>query len=154
MKKSFVITLAFATVVGAGSASDWPTFRGTHGGVSSDGNVPAKFDESNRLWKTKLPGPGASSPITYGNKIFITAYSGYGTKIVAGFGGIISEVGAVMIVGVDVEHHTPVFTTAIFLGTSRGNFALALTLGSLLLAIAFITNVAIMRLHGASFDEW
>jgi outer membrane protein assembly factor BamB len=86
MKKSLALIGVFAAAFGAASASDWPTFRGPNGGIAKDDGVPAKIDESNRLWKVKLPGPGASSPITYGNKIFLTAYSGYGTKVIAAFG--------------------------------------------------------------------
>lgn len=60
--------------------------------------------------------------------------------VVAGFGGIISEVGAVMLVGGNIEGQTRVLTTAIVLETRRGNFALALALGIILLLLAFLTN--------------
>jgi tungstate transport system permease protein len=73
--------------------------------------------------------------------------------VVAGFGGIISEVGAVMLVGGNIEHRTRVLTTAIVLETNKGNFGLALALGVILLSIAFATNFVILRLQGRSFDE-
>jgi len=73
--------------------------------------------------------------------------------IIAGFGGIISEVGAVMLVGGNIAHETRVMTTAIVLETRMGNFSLALTLGVLLLAIAFIINAAMLRLQGRDVDE-
>ncbi len=60
--------------------------------------------------------------------------------IIAAFGGIISEVGAVMLVGGNIEGQTRVLTTAIVLETRRGNFALALALGFILLFLAFLTN--------------
>jgi len=68
--------------------------------------------------------------------------------IVAGFGSIISEVGAVMLVGGNIEGSTRVLTTAIVLETRKGNFALALALGLVLLALAFVANVAMMRMQG------
>lgn len=73
--------------------------------------------------------------------------------VVAGFGGIISEVGAVMLVGGNIEGQTRVLTTAIVLETNKGNFGLALALGGILLSIAFATNFIILRLQGRSFDE-
>lgn len=73
--------------------------------------------------------------------------------IIAGFGGIISEVGAVMLVGGNIEGRTRVLTTAIVLETRQGNFELALSLGAVLLAIAFLINVAMLRLQGRGFDE-
>jgi tungstate transport system permease protein len=73
--------------------------------------------------------------------------------VVAGFGSIISEVGAVMLVGGNIEGRTRVMTTAIVLETRKGNFELALTLGMILLGITFITNLAILRLQGRTFGE-
>jgi tungstate transport system permease protein len=73
--------------------------------------------------------------------------------IVAGFGGIISEVGAVMLVGGNIEGQTRVLTTAIVLETNKGNFGLAMALGVILLSMAFTTNFIILRLQGRSFDE-
>lgn len=74
-------------------------------------------------------------------------------SIIAGFGSIISEVGAVMLVGGNIEHHTRVLTTAIVLETRRGNFDLAVALGIILLALSFVTNVAILYLQGRAFEE-
>ena len=73
--------------------------------------------------------------------------------IVAGFGSVISEVGAVMLVGGNIEGRTRVMTTAIVLETRKGNFDLALALGLVLLSITFITNFFILRLQGKSFGE-
>ncbi len=62
------------------------------------------------------------------------------TAALAGFGRAIGEVGAVMIVGGNIDHHTRVLTTAIALETSKGNFALALGLGYVLIALALSVN--------------
>jgi tungstate transport system permease protein len=72
---------------------------------------------------------------------------GLAAAVIAGFGAVISEVGAVMLVGGNVIGETRVLTTAIVLETRRGNFALALALGLILLAIAFIVNGALTRLQ-------
>lgn len=61
--------------------------------------------------------------------------------LVAGFGSIISEVGAVMLVGGNIDGRTRVLTTAVVLETRRGNFDLALALGIILLALSFLTNL-------------
>lgn len=68
--------------------------------------------------------------------------------VVAGFGGAISEVGAVMLVGGNIAGRTRVLTTAIVLETSKGNFDLALALGMILLSIAFLVNALLLRLQG------
>ena len=68
--------------------------------------------------------------------------------ILAAFGGIISEVGAVMLVGGNIEDGTRVLTTAIVLETRKGNFELALALGGVLLALAFVSNLLLVRLSG------
>jgi tungstate transport system permease protein len=67
--------------------------------------------------------------------------------IVAAFGSIISEVGAVMLVGGNIEGKTRVLTTAIVLNTRTGDFDLAIALGVILLTLAFIANVAMLRLQ-------
>ncbi len=67
--------------------------------------------------------------------------------IVAAFGSIISEVGAVMLVGGNIQGETRVLTTAIVLETRRGNFALALALGIILLGLAFVTNLVLYGLQ-------
>ncbi|MCI0460607.1 MAG: PQQ-like beta-propeller repeat protein [Gemmataceae bacterium] len=80
--------VSVSTFVGS-LAADWPGFRGANGGVAEEQNLPVKWTQDNILWKIKLPGPGASSPITSGDKVFVTCYTGYGTTISkgGGFGG-------------------------------------------------------------------
>jgi tungstate transport system permease protein len=74
-------------------------------------------------------------------------------SLIAGFGAIISEVGAVMMVGGNIENRTRVLTTAIVLETQKGNFDLAIALGVVLLGLAFITNAVVLRLQGRSLEE-
>ncbi len=69
-------------------------------------------------------------------------------SVVAGFGSIISEVGAVMLVGGNIEGRTRVLTTAIILETRKGNFDLALALGIVLLGLTFLANALMLHLQG------
>jgi tungstate transport system permease protein len=63
--------------------------------------------------------------------------------VVAGFGAVISEVGAVMLVGGNIAGQTRVMTTAIVTETRKGNFAAALALGFVLLFLALAVNIAL-----------
>ena len=63
--------------------------------------------------------------------------------LMAGFGSVISEVGASMMVGGNIRYQTRVLTTAIVLETGKGNFEIALALGALLLLITFLVNWAL-----------
>ncbi|NHZ71470.1 MAG: ABC transporter permease subunit [Aquificales bacterium] len=76
------------------------------------------------------------------------ARSGVLVSVIAGFGGIISEVGAVMLVGGNIDGKTRVLTTAIVLETRKGNFDLAIALGVILLALTFLANGIMLRLQG------
>lgn len=67
--------------------------------------------------------------------------------LMAGFGAVISEVGASMIVGGNIRGQTRVLTTAIVLETSKGNFNIALALGALLLVITFLINWILTRIQ-------
>jgi len=69
------------------------------------------------------------------------------TAVLAGFGRAIAEVGAVMIVGGNIDHVTRTMTTAIALETSKGNIALALALGMVLLATSFAVNGALLAVR-------
>ena len=68
------------------------------------------------------------------------------TASLAGFGRAIGEVGAIMIVGGNIDNATRVLTTAIALETGKGNFALALGLGFVLIALAIAVNLALHML--------
>ena len=72
------------------------------------------------------------------------------TVALAGFGRAIAEVGAVIIVGGNIDHLTRVMTTAIALETSKGDLPLALALGLILLVIALTVNALAMTLRRKS----
>ena len=72
------------------------------------------------------------------------------TVALAGFGRAVAEVGAVIIVGGNINHVTRVMTTTIALETSKGNLELALALGVVLLAIAVAVNGAAMTLRASA----
>lgn len=79
----FVLTLALATAsIHAATSTDWPRFLGPTGAaIVPESKVPLTWSDSeNVLWKAMLPGPGSSSPIILGDKVFITCWSGYGDK--------------------------------------------------------------------------
>ena len=80
--------------------------------------------------------------------VLVEARVGVLVSIIAGFGGIISEVGAVMLVGGNIDHKTRVLTTAIVLETGKGNFDLALALGLILLGLTFVANGLMLQLQG------
>lgn len=67
--------------------------------------------------------------------------------LMAGFGSVISEVGASMMVGGNIRHQTRVLTTAIVLETGKGEFAPAIALSLILLALAFLVNLALTWLQ-------
>jgi tungstate transport system permease protein len=69
------------------------------------------------------------------------------TAVLAGFGRASAEVGAVMIVGGNINHTTRVMTTAIALETSKGDLALALGLGLILVSLALVINFAAMAVR-------
>ena len=68
------------------------------------------------------------------------------TAALAGFGRAIGEVGAIMVVGGNIDHATRVLTTAIALETAKGDFALALGLGFVLIILAIMVNLVIHSL--------
>lgn len=80
---SAYILLLVTTVLHAG---DWTEFRGPGGlGVSDEKGLPLKWSSTeNIVWQADLPGPGASSPVTLGERVFVTSYTGYGLEANAG----------------------------------------------------------------------
>ena len=77
------------------------------------------------------------------------------TAALAGFGRGIGEVGAIMIVGGNIDHVTRVLTTAIALETGKGDFALALGLGFVLIALAIAVNLTIHTIsHTERASQW
>lgn len=75
---TLVIALAITTSPHARAADDastanWPRFRGPNGAGVSDDVIPVKWTEKDFAWKTELPGEGHSSPVVWGNDVFVTA---------------------------------------------------------------------------------
>jgi outer membrane protein assembly factor BamB len=60
------------------AVKDWPGFRGPSGQGTSLSELPLSWGATDNIaWKVKLPGPGASSPVVFGDSIYVTAYSGF-----------------------------------------------------------------------------
>lgn len=76
------------------------------------------------------------------------------TAVLAGFGRAIAEVGAVIIVGGNINHSTRVMTTTIALETSKGNLSLAVALGIILLCLAFGINLLTQLVRDAAFKRY
>lgn len=77
----FCLTLVIvAFSCGLLEAEDWKRFLGQGGAaISENAAIPTSWDaETNIKWKTEMPGPGTSSPIVVGDRIFLTCYTGYG----------------------------------------------------------------------------
>src|SRR5262245_3765857 len=70
MRQLFLL-LAATLLVHTAGAADWTQFRGPHGsGVSGETGLPASWSATeNIVWRTKLPGPGTSSPIVVGKRV-------------------------------------------------------------------------------------
>lgn len=76
-----ILPLAILLAASSSLSGDWAAFRGPTGdGVApADVDPPLEWSESNNLvWRTELPGPGSSSPIVVGDRVFLSCYSGYG----------------------------------------------------------------------------
>jgi len=74
--------------------------------------------------------------------------------VMAGFGGVISEVGSVLMVGGNIKGQTRVLTTATVLETSMGNFGTAIALGVILLTLAFGVNFILTRIQQREQIRW
>ena len=70
---AFGVTALVAIGAGSASAQEWTRFRGPNGQGQSESVFDAKFTQSDFAWKTTLPGEGASSPVLWGNKLFLIA---------------------------------------------------------------------------------
>jgi tungstate transport system permease protein len=90
-----------------------------------------------------LRADGASEP-RVGRELVAAALPGVLTAVAAAFGRAISEVGASLMVGGNILGQTRTLTTAITLQTGRGEFALAIALGVILLAVALAVNAALV----------
>ena len=82
MRKLVGISFVFVLTLSAARGEDFLQFRGPGGqGASSETGLPVTWDDTrNIVWRTELPGFGASSPISLGDDLFVTCYSGYGVS--------------------------------------------------------------------------
>ncbi|HUQ90755.1 MAG TPA: PQQ-binding-like beta-propeller repeat protein [Bryobacteraceae bacterium] len=80
MKLRLMLTAAISLC--AASAIDWPQWRGADGaGVADGGKLPTQWSETENVqWSVKLPGWGTSSPVVYGDRLFVTSQSEEGGK--------------------------------------------------------------------------
>ena len=101
---------------------------------------------ANEEYFDQLSTLGASKIIISGTILWESRYSLL-TVVVAGFGRAVGEVGAVMIVGGNINHLTRVMTTAIALETSKGNLTFALALGIVLIFISLSINFLLVGLR-------
>jgi tungstate transport system permease protein len=72
----------------------------------------------------------------------------------AGFGGVISEVGASMMVGGNIRGQTRVLTTATVLETGKGNFEIAIAFGLILLLLTFVVNLLLTHIQQREQIRW
>jgi len=100
----------------------------------------------NEKLKWQILSFGASKIEMY-KKILIEGRIAFAAAVIAGFGGIISEVGAAMMVGGNIEGQTRVLTTAIVLETRSGHFDVAIALSMILLSLTLLINVGMTRIQ-------
>ena len=101
------------------------------------GLTVSAMQQLNPRLRLQLLGLGAS-PIQMVVALWREARLPLLAALMAGFGSVISEVGASMMVGGNIRHQTRVLTTAIVLETNKGNFEIAVALGVLLLFLAYL----------------
>jgi outer membrane protein assembly factor BamB len=67
---------------GLAIADNWPRFRGPNGsGIGTDQQVPVKWSKDNILWKVPVPGDGNSSPVIWGDRLFVQSATGDGERL-------------------------------------------------------------------------
>jgi tungstate transport system permease protein len=89
-----------------------------------------------------------ATPYQAANTVIKEARYGILSGIIAGFGRVMAEVGAILIVGGNIAGYTRVMTTTIALETDKGNFELALALGIILLTLSLIINIFLHLIQG------
>ncbi|MGQ0636587.1 MAG: outer membrane protein assembly factor BamB family protein [Planctomycetaceae bacterium] len=112
MIRSARLPLAALVLLPLLAGADWPEFRGTAGvATSNDTGLPDHWDNStNLLWKLKLPGEGASSPIVFGDRVYVTCFTGQPGKLVR------------QLVCANRKDGTPVWTKEIHSTTPEANY--------------------------------
>jgi len=109
--------------------------------------------DANNEFHAQLRALGAKSLSMMNTLLWETRYS-LVTNVFAGFGRAIAEVGAVLIVGGNINHNTRVMTTSIALETSKGNIELALALGMILITLSLIVTSAVMSARHAAYNVY
>ncbi len=105
-------------------------------------DMHAEYDE--QLRSLSLSGPRTMATLLWDGRYSLL------TVALAGFGRAIAEVGAVIIVGGNINHATRMMTTAIALETSKGDLGLALALGFILISLAVFVNGCVMALRSTA----
>ena len=74
--------LSCLLIITCATGADWTQFRGPGGlGISEETGLPGQWaSDENVVWRTALPGPGGSSPVVVGDRVYLTSYSGYGLE--------------------------------------------------------------------------
>jgi hypothetical protein len=84
LARLLALAMLLALTLDSAHAADWSRFRGPNGNAFSDETgLPTKWSDSAEdglVWKTSLPGAGASSPVISGDKVFVTCFTGRGTE--------------------------------------------------------------------------
>jgi tungstate transport system permease protein len=88
-----------------------------------------------------------ATPLQEAVAVVREARYGIGAAVIAAFGRVSAEVGAVLMVGGNIAHYTRVMTTAIALETDKGNFDLGIALGIILLALSMLVNMALREMQ-------
>ena len=88
-----------------------------------------------------------ATPLQEAVAVILEARYGIGAAVIAAFGRVSAEVGAVLMVGGNIAHYTRVMTTAIALETDKGNFDLGIALGIILLALSMLVNMALRQMQ-------
>ena len=72
-RAKWICVLCFTILSGTVGGQEWTRFRGPDGtGIGQGESIPVSFAEADYLWKVKLPAAGHSSPVLWGDRIFLT----------------------------------------------------------------------------------
>jgi outer membrane protein assembly factor BamB len=81
MRQVMLVALVLVGCAGPIRADDWPQWRGPHGnGVSTEKDLPSRWSQETVAWRAPLGGLGVSSPVVWGERIFVTSQSGRGLR--------------------------------------------------------------------------
>src|SRR5207237_5984727 len=72
----FLAIIGTLLVASLATGQEWPRFRGPNGSGISDTALPTRWTDKDYRWQVKLPGPGHSSPVLWGQRIFVTSAVG------------------------------------------------------------------------------